>query len=355
MKESRLMFSVCVPNYNYAGYIGETIMSVLNQHDVDLEVVVSDNASTDDSVKVVHEIIRSHSNVRLRVNRCNIGFFENLKRAASLAQGEWMTMLSSDDVAAPGAYSRYQKVIKLLGERASKTVLCSTADKIDSRSNKLSSGVIDWKLWQGAERIQELSDAVGADVWMISASQLLAQSLKKMRNPLHFATITYSKSLHDSIEGYSWGGIINPDKQFAWNLLGVAEHALIVDAPLFQYRWHDSNQSAQQTQSGALKLWVDQYVSTFMLPQKVLEKAGITRNEMAAAFIEEDIALRGFQCLAQGQRVQTRRLIHFGEACYPELAKKNIKLFALRILLLLGPLGAFLSSGLEKIFRKKYA
>ena len=43
-------FSVCIPNFNYEAYLGETLDSVLDQTLRDLEVVVSDNASTDGSV-----------------------------------------------------------------------------------------------------------------------------------------------------------------------------------------------------------------------------------------------------------------------------------------------------------------
>ena len=55
-------FSICIPNYNYARYVGETIQSVLDQSFQDFEVIVADNASTDDSVQVVrsfqdHEFI----------------------------------------------------------------------------------------------------------------------------------------------------------------------------------------------------------------------------------------------------------------------------------------------------------
>lgn len=340
---SKPFFSVCVPNYNYGGYIAETIESALNQPGQDIEVVVADNASTDNSVEVVQALIAKHHNIELKVNRCNVGFYENLKRAASMASGEWMTLLSSDDLASSDAYPTYKKIIDELGEGAKRVVLCSNAYKIDSKSKIIDNPKMDMKLWKGAEINQVLSDKVGTDVWEIDAGMLLKNNLEILRNPLHFATTTYSKALHDEIEGYSWGGLINPDRQFSYNLLSVADKVIYIDNPLFQYRWHDSNQTAQQTQSGALKFLVDEYVSSFNLPNRVLEKAGVNRDQLAGYFIEQDIALRGLLALANGQRLQAKRLVNFGKAAYPKLMRCNKKIFLLRILLVLGPIGTFIA------------
>ena len=48
-----IKFSICIPNYNYGSYIGETIKSVLNQTYENYEIIVVDNASTDDSLSVI--------------------------------------------------------------------------------------------------------------------------------------------------------------------------------------------------------------------------------------------------------------------------------------------------------------
>lgn len=70
-------FSVCIPNFNYGRYIGATIRSVLEQTYPFYEIVVVDNASTDDSVAVV-ESLQSTSGIsdliRLYRNSSNVGF-----------------------------------------------------------------------------------------------------------------------------------------------------------------------------------------------------------------------------------------------------------------------------------------
>ncbi len=46
-------FSICIPNFNYANYLSNTLRSALDQTYGDFEVLVADNASTDASVDVV--------------------------------------------------------------------------------------------------------------------------------------------------------------------------------------------------------------------------------------------------------------------------------------------------------------
>src|SRR5687767_5803737 len=116
-----MKFSICIPNYNYARFLGRTLRSVLDQSFADLEVIVSDNCSTDDSAKVAGGT--GDPRVRLFRNRANVGFAGNLDRAASRAVGDWMILLSSDDLMLDEALATYASVVESLGERAERTVL----------------------------------------------------------------------------------------------------------------------------------------------------------------------------------------------------------------------------------------
>jgi hypothetical protein len=173
----------------------------------------------------------------------------------------------------------------------------------------------------------------------MSAQQLLRRSLELLRTPLPFATTCYPRVLHDAVGGYAGGRLINPDKWFLWKLLAVAEHAFVIDEPLFDYRVHGAGQLAQESSSGALKHLTDQYIATFGLPDDVLEKSGLDRGTLASAFVEQDIALRGLAALSEGKRMTARRAVRFGQAAYPDVMRRNAKAWALRALLTIGPLG----------------
>lgn len=329
--------SVLIPNYNYGRYIAETVSSVLTQSDNDFEVVVCDNASTDDSVDRV--LALGDSRVRVEVNPCNVGFAANLERVASMARGRRMLLLSSDDRMAPGAMNAYFELEHALGDRAQMAVWGASTSIIDAEGRETGRIDPDEKLWRGAVREAELSARLGMPVRSMPASELLRRSLQLLRTPLPFATTCYPRQLHDAVGGYSGGRLMNPDKWFLWKLLSVAETVYAIGHPLFDYRVHGSGQASLEQRSGALKHLTDEYVATFNLPPSVLERSGLSSQELAAAFIEQDVALRGLVSLANGQRRTARRIVAFGIATYPDLARSNPKVWALRALLSLGPIG----------------
>ncbi|MEZ4365360.1 MAG: glycosyltransferase [Kofleriaceae bacterium] len=339
MPSSAPALSVLIPNFNYARYIGETIASVLGQAEAggDLEIAVCDNASSDDSVEVVKRI--GDPRIRVEVNPCNVGFAANLERVAAMARGRRMLLLSSDDRMGVGAFAAYARLERALGPRAHKAVWGSATAIIDGDGQRTGEVAPDPKLWRDAPVDPELSAAVGHPVRSVPADVMLRRSLQLLRVPLPFATTCYPRALHDAVGGYSGGRLINPDKWFLWKLLAVADTIYAIDAPLFDYRVHDAGQGPQEQRSGALKHLTDEYVTTFNLPGDVLARAGLDRGEVAEAFIEQDVALRGLLALAKGQRATARRGVLFGRATYPQLVRANPKVWLLRALLAMGPLG----------------
>jgi hypothetical protein len=343
--ESAVALSVMIPNFNYGRYIGDTIESVLAQAPTGVEIVVSDNASTDDSVQVV----RSYQDERIRiaVNPCNVGFSSNLERVAAMARGRRMLLLSSDDRMAPGALDAYAKLEAALGQSADKAVWGSATAVIDPKGVRTGRFDPDPKCWRDSKEEPELSRAVGHPVRSIPADVLLRRSLELLRSPLPFLTTCYPRALHDAVGGYAGGRLMNPDKWFLWKVLAVTDMVYMIDHCLFEYRVHDAGQGPQEQRSGALKHLTDEYIATFNLPESVLQKAGVDRNELAAAFIEQDVALRGLLAVAQGRRSLARRGIDFGRATYPELVRRNRKVWALRALLAAGPLGTAIARAMR--------
>jgi glycosyltransferase involved in cell wall biosynthesis len=346
-----MKFSICIPNYNYGRYIGRAIQSVLDQNDPDLEIVISDNASTDNSVEVIRAF--SDPRIRLHVNACNVGFAGNLDRVARMAAGDQLIMLSSDDALLPGVLSTYRRLLDRLGPAANRSVITSTWAVIDSDDKVTGEVGPPRHIWLDTDRAKELDDTVGGPVYRMPCSELLRRTLLAMNNPFNFSATCYPRALYEAVEGYGGGRLINPDKWFHWKLMSVADDAYFIDRQLVGYRWHDTNQTAQQLGTGALKYSVDEYVSTLEVDDRWLKRAGLTRQQVIDAFIEYDVARHGLATLAIGQRQRAKRLLAFGYATYPEQTRRNRKVRVLRALLRLGPVGQAVASRAYKSYLRK--
>src|SRR5215470_9359773 len=121
-----MKFSLCIPNYNYAGYIDRLIKSALAQTHADFEVLISDNASTDKSVEVVKSF--TDPRIKLRVNACNVGFAGNLDKVVQMATGDRIAVVPSDDLLAPQFLALYQRLLEKLGAAGERAVISSTVD-----------------------------------------------------------------------------------------------------------------------------------------------------------------------------------------------------------------------------------
>lgn len=176
-------FSICIPNYNYEAFIGRTISSVLAQSFNDFEIVIADNASSDKSV----EVIRSFSDprVKVRVNRWNVGFSANLDRAAEMACGKYMIMLSSDDSLTPEALATYAQVLRAIDTSdQEKVVVSSPPTVIDTVDHELGYRGVDMKFWSIAKQDPDLTSKLAVPVLIADPARLLARALKLLRNPL---------------------------------------------------------------------------------------------------------------------------------------------------------------------------
>ncbi|MBN2562025.1 MAG: glycosyltransferase [Phycisphaerae bacterium] len=94
-------FSILVPCYNHAQYIGEALESVMAQTFEDWEAVVVDDGSTDDSGSVIDSYARRDPRIRA-IHKRNGGTASALNAGLQHARGTWICWLSADDRFEPG-------------------------------------------------------------------------------------------------------------------------------------------------------------------------------------------------------------------------------------------------------------
>lgn len=90
---------ICIPTYNAAATIRETLKSILAQTYRNLVVHVSDNASTDGTLSVIETL--ADSRVYIHLNAENIGGEGNFNRCIQLAEGKYTAIFHADDIYEP--------------------------------------------------------------------------------------------------------------------------------------------------------------------------------------------------------------------------------------------------------------
>jgi glycosyltransferase involved in cell wall biosynthesis len=98
--------SVVVPAYNHAAYIERALASVLEQTYRDLEIIVIDDGSADDTADRAERMLAGAAVPHRVVRRANQGASQTLNEGASLATGDYLQFLNSDDWLAPRRVER---------------------------------------------------------------------------------------------------------------------------------------------------------------------------------------------------------------------------------------------------------
>jgi hypothetical protein len=94
--------SVVVPNYNYAHYLPQRLASIFEQTHAPYEVIVLDDASTDDSLAVLEQLAKRYP-IRIVASEGNSGsVFRQWQRGVLEARGELVWIAEADDLAEPG-------------------------------------------------------------------------------------------------------------------------------------------------------------------------------------------------------------------------------------------------------------
>lgn len=105
--------SVIITNFNYGRFLDRCLYSVLNQSYRNLEVIICDNHSTDESLAVIQKYLASDSGrVTLVRHRSNLGSAANFKVGHQLHRGDFFINLGADDYLQPDCLSTAVRLLK---------------------------------------------------------------------------------------------------------------------------------------------------------------------------------------------------------------------------------------------------
>ena len=98
-----VQLSICIATFNRGAYIGETLDSILCQLGSNVEIVVVDGCSPDNTSEVMFEYGSRYPQISYYREKVNSGVDGDYDKAVSYAQGEYCWLMTDDDLLCPGA------------------------------------------------------------------------------------------------------------------------------------------------------------------------------------------------------------------------------------------------------------
>ncbi|WP_336990272.1 glycosyltransferase family 2 protein [Bacillus infantis] len=97
INKDETLISIIMPAYNCESFIEEAVTSVINQTYKTWELIVIDDGSRDNTVGIIKDLSNNDDRIRFYINEENQGVSATRNRGISLAKGEWIAFLDSDD------------------------------------------------------------------------------------------------------------------------------------------------------------------------------------------------------------------------------------------------------------------
>lgn len=218
----RPVVSAIVPCYSYGRFLPGCLDSILAQEGVDVRVLVIDDCSTDGSAAIARAAAKRDERVEFRAHSQNAGLVATVNEGLEWASGEYILVLSSDDLLVPGALARASTVMARHPNVG--MVYGRPLQAPETRSlPQATGGWRNTRIWPGREWLRERCR---------SAHNGIASPTVVVRSSVHRAAGSYDPDLPHTCDLNMW--------------LRVAAHAdvaYIRGVPQAIYRTHSSNMS----------------------------------------------------------------------------------------------------------------
>jgi glycosyltransferase involved in cell wall biosynthesis len=125
--------SVVLPNFNHGAFVASALHGLLSQSPAPAEIIVIDDASTDNSLAVIGQIASANPSIRLLTNSENLGVIRTLKRGLDVVTGRYVYLAAADDWVVPGFFSL---ALHMLRDHPQAGFFCGDAILVDGASGR---------------------------------------------------------------------------------------------------------------------------------------------------------------------------------------------------------------------------
>lgn len=257
MDNTSPLVCICIPTYNAALTIRETLESILAQTYSNLVVIISDNASTDETLRVVESM--ADRRVIIHRNVENLGGEGNFNQCIQLAQGKYTAIFHADDLYEP---CMVEKQVEFLDANQAIGAVLTAATTIDGSGKPF--GIIG------------RSVANEQDVCIYEFKDLMKAILKRSNFLICPSAMVRTHIYQNEI--LSWRGDLfrSSSDLDVWLRIAKKHSIAILNEPLMRYRIDENQFSSKvrtRTERPDIFLVLDHYLS------KISVKADLARSD----------------------------------------------------------------------------
>lgn len=133
MKKNNTLVSIMIPVYNAESFIAECIDSILCQSYKNIELIIGDDFSTDNTVSVVESYLKIDDRIKFIKNNKNLGITRNCNNILLSCRGNYVVLFAGDDVMLPG---KIEKQLKFMLENSELSMSYHSVELFQSETNK---------------------------------------------------------------------------------------------------------------------------------------------------------------------------------------------------------------------------
>jgi len=142
---------ILIPCYNYARYLTACVDSVTSQPGVDLDILIIDDCSTDNTPEVCRELMARDSRIRVIRHEKNMRHIATYNEGIADIRGDYFVLLSADDMLTPGCLSR---AVTVMEAHPNVGLVYGTAISFDGEPPQPRTSVRGVKTWSGSDWIE---------------------------------------------------------------------------------------------------------------------------------------------------------------------------------------------------------
>ncbi len=218
------LVSVIVPAYNSGEFIEESLRTILSQTWEAIEILVGDNASSDDTEALVRNMMALDSRIKYFKHEVNIGYSKNCNKLIEEAKGGYICIYHSDDLYDPRII---EKQVEVLDSNEGVIGCFTNFSPMNS---------------DGSEAKDKKPYSYSSNSVLVDHDYFIEKLLEERYNPIFCPSSMIRKNAYRKVGGYTENLNIIFDQDMWVRLLALGNF-IVLNEELVKYRFHDKQLS----------------------------------------------------------------------------------------------------------------